>query len=424
MKRYLDGLTAIHDGEDVYRGTYANFGVADKPSYPRAEHPVIRTHPVTGKKALYVNRGFTTRIVGVPRDESDGDPALSLRARGEPAVPVPLPLAGELDRLLGQSLRPAPRDVGLLAAHALRPPRHRPGRPAGLTPTTAPTPTTPHQPPRHRTNRPNRHGRACPGHRRTRPHTKPTEIPRRPTILTQVEPNETTSGGRLAGGARRRATRPQRIRRAGARGHRRHGPRPGPPDRDRPPGRRPAVHQHACLFRVPDRPAAAHRENRRHQQRRLRPHRRRRRESTRHRGHQHPGRADRLHRRLRLHDAAGRGTPSRRIRLDHALRLAPPDRAGRPAGRPRHRQDAGHPRHGPHRPRSGADARPASTCRCCTTPATACHPSWNRAPAISPISARCCRTATSCRCMPRQRTRPTASSTPKRWPCCRAAPCW
>jgi taurine dioxygenase len=72
MKAYLDGLTAEHDGEDAYRGTYRNLGVADKPVYPRAEHPVIRTHPVTGRKALYVNRGFTTRILGVPRDESVG----------------------------------------------------------------------------------------------------------------------------------------------------------------------------------------------------------------------------------------------------------------------------------------------------------------------------------------------------------------
>jgi taurine dioxygenase len=70
MKAYLDGLTAIHDGEDAYRGTYKNLGIQDKPVYPRAEHPVVRTHPVTGKKALYVNRGFTKRIVGVPRDES------------------------------------------------------------------------------------------------------------------------------------------------------------------------------------------------------------------------------------------------------------------------------------------------------------------------------------------------------------------
>ena len=72
MKQYLEGLTAVHDGEHVYRGLYANYGVADKPSYPHAEHPVVRTHPVTGRKALYVNRGFTRRILGIPRDESEG----------------------------------------------------------------------------------------------------------------------------------------------------------------------------------------------------------------------------------------------------------------------------------------------------------------------------------------------------------------
>jgi taurine dioxygenase len=71
MKAYLDGLTAAHDGEH-YRGQYANFGIADKPEYPRAEHPVVRTHPVTGRKALYVNKGFTRRILGIPLDESDG----------------------------------------------------------------------------------------------------------------------------------------------------------------------------------------------------------------------------------------------------------------------------------------------------------------------------------------------------------------
>src|SRR3984957_17399961 len=70
MKAYLEGLTAIHDGEDSYRGTYAYAGVGDRPVYPRAEHPVIRTHPVTGKKAVYVNHGFTKRLLGVPRDES------------------------------------------------------------------------------------------------------------------------------------------------------------------------------------------------------------------------------------------------------------------------------------------------------------------------------------------------------------------
>ena len=72
MKAYLEGLKALHDGEENYRGTYANFGVSDKKTYPRALHPVIRTHPVTGKKALFVNKGFTRRIMDIPPDESAG----------------------------------------------------------------------------------------------------------------------------------------------------------------------------------------------------------------------------------------------------------------------------------------------------------------------------------------------------------------
>ncbi|MEE2692596.1 MAG: TauD/TfdA family dioxygenase [Pseudomonadota bacterium] len=71
MKTYLEGLKAVHDGEHVYRNLYPDVSAAEKPRYPVARHPIIRTHPVTRKKCLYVNSGFTTHIEGVSRDESD-----------------------------------------------------------------------------------------------------------------------------------------------------------------------------------------------------------------------------------------------------------------------------------------------------------------------------------------------------------------
>jgi alpha-ketoglutarate-dependent taurine dioxygenase len=70
IRTLLDGMTAIHDGEQLYRGRYGNDDTGKV--YPRAEHPVVRTHPVTGRKSLYVNRFFTTRIVGLSKIESDG----------------------------------------------------------------------------------------------------------------------------------------------------------------------------------------------------------------------------------------------------------------------------------------------------------------------------------------------------------------
>jgi taurine dioxygenase len=71
MKAFLEPLTARHESEHIYRGRYSDRGVDDRDKvYPSAVHPVIRTHPVTGRKALYVNQAFTTRINGLTRPES------------------------------------------------------------------------------------------------------------------------------------------------------------------------------------------------------------------------------------------------------------------------------------------------------------------------------------------------------------------
>ena len=72
MKALLAGLRALHDGGPYYREANALRGRPEEGrQYPRAEHPVVRVHPVTGQRALFVNSMFTTRLLGLPKPESD-----------------------------------------------------------------------------------------------------------------------------------------------------------------------------------------------------------------------------------------------------------------------------------------------------------------------------------------------------------------
>ena len=70
IRNLLDGLTAIHDGSLAWT---AGYGAKPDPgkTYPQTEHPVVATHPRTGRKFLYVNASFTSHIVQLTRKESD-----------------------------------------------------------------------------------------------------------------------------------------------------------------------------------------------------------------------------------------------------------------------------------------------------------------------------------------------------------------
>ena len=77
MKTFLSKLKAVHSivmtstkEEILSEQGLSRFAKMQK-ALPPVEHPVIRTHPETGKKCIYVNEAFTSHIKGLNQNESD-----------------------------------------------------------------------------------------------------------------------------------------------------------------------------------------------------------------------------------------------------------------------------------------------------------------------------------------------------------------
>jgi taurine dioxygenase len=75
FKTLIEGLTAVHDFQNfrvLFKRTDEDRAKLRKMEdlYPNPSHPVVRTHPVTRRKCIYVNPQFTLRIEGVEPEES------------------------------------------------------------------------------------------------------------------------------------------------------------------------------------------------------------------------------------------------------------------------------------------------------------------------------------------------------------------
>ena len=83
LKTRLADATTTHDFEKFWEELRARPGSLREPlnddqrrRTPPVSHPLFPTHPVTGRKVLYVNPGYVSQIDGLPADESDSILAL------------------------------------------------------------------------------------------------------------------------------------------------------------------------------------------------------------------------------------------------------------------------------------------------------------------------------------------------------------
>ncbi|KIW07577.1 uncharacterized protein PV09_01532 [Verruconis gallopava] len=70
FRKRLHGLKAVHSGFEQAENASRRGGIVRRDPVANV-HPIVRTHPVTGEKALFVNPQFTRKIVGYKKEESD-----------------------------------------------------------------------------------------------------------------------------------------------------------------------------------------------------------------------------------------------------------------------------------------------------------------------------------------------------------------
>ena len=70
MKRFCEGLTAVHDIARVFAKRLGKQPEELHDKYPPVRHPVVRTHPETGERSIYVNVAFASHIEGLSAAES------------------------------------------------------------------------------------------------------------------------------------------------------------------------------------------------------------------------------------------------------------------------------------------------------------------------------------------------------------------